>query len=240
MSKRLILALAALPLACATQGAPADFVMVAPADLSMPTVQFQDGALSGGILKDLGEAIAQRLGRRAAFLTVEVDGVAPALTQGRADGVCYVLPHWIDGDFHWTRPMIPDAELVVSNMAAPPIRALSDLRDIPVGTVITYRYPRVENVLGIHFLRQDAPSIGKALQKIMGGKVQYTLISEASLAYELRADPSLKLRADLVFSRFKAQCAFSRHARLPFKEIDRAVDSLIDDGSVERILARYR
>jgi hypothetical protein len=109
-----------------------------------------------------------------------------------------------------------------------------------VGTVSTYRYPRVESVLGSHFVRQDAPSTTKALHKIMDGKVQYSLIGEASLAYELRADPNLKLRADLVFARFKTQCAFSRNARVPFKEIDRAVDSLIDDGSVERILARYR
>lgn len=240
MLRQILCLLAALFLSQAARAASGELVMIAPIDLTMPLVQFRDGKLSGGILKDLGDALAQRLGRQANYLSVDVDGVTPTLTQGRADGICYVLPFWIDGDYQWSRPLIPDAELVVAREGAPPIRSLADLRDRPVGTVTGYRYPRVEQVLGKQFFRTESPNMDKNLHRLMAGEVQYTIMVQSSMAYLTRNDKTLRLRADLVFSTFKAQCAFSRKSAIPFQDISRALDALADDGSVERILARYR
>jgi polar amino acid transport system substrate-binding protein len=240
MLRRFLCALAILSVCRAALAAPGQLIMVAPTDLTMPLVQFRDGKLSGGILKDLGDALAQRLGRQASYLSVDVDGVTPTLTQGRADGICYVLPHWIDGDYQWTRPLIPDAEMVVAREGAPPIRSLADLRDRPVGTVTGYRYPRVEQVLGKQFFRTESPNMDQNLRRLMAGEVQYTILVQSAMAYLTRNDKTLRLRPDLVFATFKAQCAFSRKSRIPFQDISRAIDALADDGSVERILARYR
>ncbi|MES2115169.1 MAG: transporter substrate-binding domain-containing protein [Pseudomonadota bacterium] len=240
MLRRFLCILAILTVCRAALAAPGELVMIAPTDLTMPLVQFHDGQLSAGILKDLGDALAQRLGRRASYLNVDVDGVTPTLTEGRADGICYVLPHWIDGDYQWSRPLIPDAELVVARDGAPPIRSLADLRDRPIGTVTGYRYPRVEQVLGSRFFRTESPTMDKNLRRLMAGDVQYTILVQSSMAYLTRNDKTLRLRPDLVFSTYKAQCAFSRRSRIPFQDISRAIDALVDDGSVERILARYR
>jgi ABC-type amino acid transport substrate-binding protein len=240
MLRQLLCLLAALILFPAAQAAAGEIVMIAPTDLTMPLVQFRDGKLSGGILKDLGDALAQRLGRQASYLSVDVDGVTPTLTQGRADGICYVLPFWIDGDYQWSRPLIPDAELVVAREGAPPIRSLADLRDRPIGTVTGYRYPRVEQVLGKQFFRTESPNMDKNLRRLMAGEVQYTIMVQSTMAYLTRNDKTLRLRPDLVFSTFKAQCAFSRKSAIPFQDVNRALDALADDGSVERILARYR
>jgi len=234
-------AFAALLLSCAAARALAgDLVMLAPTDQTMPIVRFQDGRLAGGILKDVGDAIAQRLGRRAVYLNAGVLEVKPMLTAGRADAICYVIPLWIDGDYEWSTPLIPDAEMVVARAGAPAVHSLRDLRDRPVATVAGYRYQRVEQVLGKHFLRTDAETLDKSLQQVIDGQVQYTIIAENQLAYLQRNNPSLKVRPDLVFSAFKAQCAMSRKSQVPFAEFNRAIDSMLSDGSVDQILARYR
>jgi len=44
----------------------------------------------------------------------------------------------------------------------------------------------------------------------------------------------------LTLGRIDARCAFSRKARLPFGQVNQAIDDLLADGSVERILSRYR
>ncbi len=218
----------------------ADLVMLAPIDQTMPIVRFQDGRLTGGIVKDLGDAIAQRMGRRAVYLNADVPGVKPALSSGRADAMCYVMPFWIDGDYLWSSPLIPDAEMVVARPAAPVVRSLKDLRDKPVGTVSGYRYPRMEQVLGQRFKRVEADSIEKSLQLLTGGKTDYTIISESTLAYLQHIHPGQKLRVDLVFSSYKAPCALSRKSAVDAKEFNRAIDALLQDGSVDQILARYR
>lgn len=228
-----------LPLAsaCAAEG---ELRMIAPLNHVMPLARFHDHQLSGGILKDLGDAIARRMGRRAVYVSVAVDQVGPALTHGKADGLCYVRPFWIDGVFDWSRPVIPDAELVASTLDAPVIASLLDLRDRPVGTVAGYRYPRVEQVLGLRFQRRDSATMEESLHAMTAGSTRHTVLNRATLLYQQKHNKSLKLRADLVLASFSAQCAFSKRGKVAFGDVDRAINTLIDDGSVEAILASYR
>ncbi|NHZ32122.1 substrate-binding periplasmic protein [Massilia rubra] len=223
----------------ASAAAP-DLVMIAPLNQNMPLAQFQNNKLSGGILKDLGDAIGHRLGRGVVYVSVASEQVSDALAAGMADGICYVRPFWIDGQYDWSRPFIADAEVVASQQDAPPVRSLADLRDRPVGTVAGYRYPRVEQVLGLRFQRSESATMEENLRKLMAGKVLHTVIGQATLAYQMRTNHALKLRQDLVFASFKAQCAFSKKAGVPFGQVNQAINGLIDDGSVDAILARYR
>lgn len=224
----------------ASAAAGAQLVMIAPLNQAMPLAGFQGNELRGGIIKDLGDAIARRLGRGIAYVSVTGDQVSAALESGRADGICYVRPFWIDGHFDWSRPVLPDAEVVASQEGAPPVRSLADLRDRPVGTVAGYRYPRVEQVLGLRFQRSESVTMEENLRKLMAGKVRHTVIGKSTLAYQMRINKALTLRQDLVFASFKAQCAFSKKAKVPFDEVDQAINGLIEDGSVDKILARYR
>ncbi|RFP08045.1 MULTISPECIES: ABC transporter substrate-binding protein [unclassified Duganella] len=234
----------ALPLAAlsltAAHAAPGELVMLAPLDQTMPIVRFSNGALDGGILKDVGDALAQRLGLRAVYLSVDVAGVTPALSSGRADAMCYVMPVWIDGDYDWSTPLLPDTELVVAHADAPRLRSLKDLRDRPIGTVAGYRYPRLEQVLGRRFFRIDSASMDVNVQQMVAGKVQYTLAGENTLFYLQRIHPTLKLRPELVFASFKAQCAFSRKSQVPFTDANRVIDAMLKEGVIDQILARYR
>jgi ABC-type amino acid transport substrate-binding protein len=219
---------------------PGELVMLAPVDQAMPIARFQNGAVAGGIVKDFGDVLAQRLGRRAVYVNADVPEVTPMLSSGRADGMCYVLPFWIDGDYDWSAPLFPDAEMLAARSDMPHLRSLKDLRDKQVGTVAGYRYHRVEQVLGDRFRRVDAANMEANIQQMVSGKVPYTMISEATLNYQHRLNRGMKVRADLVFSAYKAQCAFSQKSQVPFTEISRAIDTLIKDGSIDQILARYR
>ncbi len=221
-------------------GAAGELVMLAPLDQTMPIVRFSNGALDGGILKDLGDALAQRLGLRPVYISVDVPGVTPALTSGRADAMCYVMPVWIDGDYDWSAPLLPDTELIVASADAPRLRSLNDLRDRPIGTVAGYRYPRLEKVLGRRFFRIDSASMDINVQQMVAGKVQYTLAGENTLFYLQRIHPKLKLRPELVFATFKAQCAFSRKSQVPFTDANRVIDAMLKEGVIDQILARYR
>ena len=231
-----------LPLCASTavHAAPGEYIMIAPLDQAMPIVRFENGILTGGILKDLGDAMARRLGRRAVYLSVDVPGVKHVLTSGRADGMCYVMPFWIDGDYNWSTPLLPDTEMVVARGDALHIGSLRALRNKPVGTVEGYRYPRIEQVLGKGFKRVDALTIEQNIQQILAGKTQYAVIGETTMSYLQRQYPALHLRPELVFINFKAQCAFSRKSQVPFEQVNSVIETMLKDGSVEQILARYR
>lgn len=224
---------------CASAQAQQEFVFIAATNNTMPLAQFDGRRLTGGILKDLGDAIADRLRRKVRFLDTPSKRVWDVLARGEADGVCYVMPEWAEGSFNWSKPLIPDGAAVIAHPSAPALHRLRDLANKPVGTVLGYHYPEVE-VLGNQFVRDDAPSMEHNLSKISAGRRQYAIVELTALAYRLRIAPSVKLRTDLVIANFKARCAFSKRSTVPFANIEQAIASLLNDGSIDKILGHYQ
>lgn len=241
MQLRSILAfLLALALCPAVFAAEPEIVFLAPTSSAMPMARFSDGRLEGGIIRDLGDAIAQRLGRQARYLVLPGKRVEAALQGGQADGVCNVLPGWITGELSWTRPLIPNAGVVVSHRDAPVIRNLGELAGQRVGTVLGYKYPALEPMLGKIFLRDDAVTMEHAFLKLEAGRNKHAFAERLELDYETRVNKVMALREDLVFESYKTACAFSRNSKVPFADIEQAIAALVGSGAVDAILARYR
>jgi ABC-type amino acid transport substrate-binding protein len=206
----------------------------------MPLSRFEQGTLSGGILKDLGDALAQRLGRSARYLSVPPKRVPLMLQNGEADAVCYILPAWVPGTYHWSSPLLPGSGVLVARAEAAPVKTLAQLAGKPVGTVAGYRYKNFEAALGARFMRDDAPFMINNWQKLQAGRMQYAIMERMTVDYLLRENPAAKVRVDLEFEPIKANCAFSLKSRVPFAEADKAINAMLADGSIERILAQYR
>jgi polar amino acid transport system substrate-binding protein len=224
----------------AATAAERELVMLAPSNHTMPFADYQNGELKAGILKDIGEALAQRMGYSVRFLLVPSKRSGIALSQGEADGLCFVRPHWIDGDFNWTRPAIPAAGVVAANSGAPVIQSLDALANERVGTVLGYRYPEVELLLGEKFKRDDAPSLLHTLNKLVAARSRYAIVDQMTTEYYMRRMPNAPLRIDYTVSKFKARCAFSLSSKINFPDVDRAIGAMADDGTIDAILARYR
>ena len=220
--------------------ASGQMVFIAPTNTAMPLGQFTDGQLSAGILRDLGIAIALQLGREARFVSMPSKRVGIALRNNEADALCYVLPQWIDGQFHWSRPLLPNAALLVAHPDAPPIHALRDLAGKKVGTVSGYRYPELDALLGKDFLRDDAPTTEHGFSKLAAGRTSYAIVGRSMLEYRQRTDKSFRVRVDHAFATITAQCALASGSTVRPAQFDKAIDTLIDSGAVERILSHYR
>jgi polar amino acid transport system substrate-binding protein len=233
----LLLALAACAAAHAAQD---EMVFIAPLNHAMPLAQFKDGRLNNGILMELGIAIAHRVGRTARFVSVPSKRVSMVLARGEADAVCYVLPHWIDGDFRWSRPLIPNAMLLVAHARAPVIHSVAELAGIKIGTVAGYRYPEIEAVLGAQFVRDDAPTSELTVSKLIARRTNYAIIGQSMFDYQRRYDKSFDARGDLVVANVHTQCAFSTLSKIPFAQVDKAINALADQGGMEDILSHYR
>lgn len=226
--------------AVSAQAEPASITFIAPANESMPLAHIENGTLTGGIIKDLGDAIAARMGLQARYHTLPGARVGQGLSLGLADSLCYALPHWLDGDFLWSQPIIDDAEMIVARADTPRINHMTDLADQKTGTVIAYHYPAVSEPLHNHFRRDDSETMELNIKKILAGRLKYAIVEKLPFEYALRQSPSSLLRTDLVFSRFKAMCAFSRRSPLAFSDFNAAIDGLLADGTIEQILSAYR
>jgi len=151
---------------------------IAPENLAMPLAAFEGGKLTGGIIKDLGEAIAERMGRKAVFTTIPSKRAQQVLAAGGADGLCYISKLWAGGTFNWTSPMILDATVLAARPDAPVITDFKELADQPIAITLGYHYAAVEQALGSHLVRDEAPSVDLDLEKLARGRVRYPLVNK--------------------------------------------------------------
>lgn len=201
----------------------------------------QGERLSGGIHFDLGHAIARAMGRSPEFLVLPRKRVTAALIEGHADVMCAYQPGWLPGDFAWSVPFLPSAEVIaVSNRVERPDR-LGALKGQKIGTVLGFTYPGVEKAIGGTFVRDDAPNAESNLRKIAMGRFNYALFNKLYLDYKLNdRDLASHLHPYIVVYPYKSQCAVSKRGTVSVSALNRALQLLAKGGDVQRILDAYR
>ncbi|MES2324943.1 MAG: transporter substrate-binding domain-containing protein [Pseudomonadota bacterium] len=237
---RTLISLSSFLILSTAQAAPPVMTLLAPANHTMPFANFQNGEMVGGFLKDFGDVLAKRIGYTARFHTVPGKRVALALIQGEADGVCFVAHNWIDGDFKWTRPIIPATGVIVAHTSAPVINAIRDLANERLGTVLGYRYPELEVALGTAMLRDDAPSVQHSIAKLGASRSRYAVVDGITIAYHMKLHPQAPMRVDFVYLKYKASCAFALTSPVKLADVDRALAAMANDGTIEALFDKYR
>lgn len=210
--------------------------------IEMPQALFKDGQAMDGLQVQLAQEIGRRLGRSVSFHLVPRRRVAQMLAEGHeADLICNYLPAWLPGPLQWSRPYLDDADLLVTAARRPALARLADAAGQPIGTVSGFLYPEVEAALGAGFLRDDAPNAAATLRKLALGRVDHALVGRVTFDYLMRrGDVPVELHPPLVMARFKTACALSPRSGVRLAQLDAALAAMQADGSLTRLLDRYR
>lgn len=232
----------------ATPCSSANIVFAVSTGSAMPMTQF--GAvvgpdqLTGGLLKDFGDALARELGMRAHYLTLPRKRVEAALLEGRADLLCDLRPEWVDSKgWMWSETVFSNHMIVASRIDTPPLARLQDLAGQRVGTVLGYRYPEVERQLGrAAFSRDDAVSDDVTTNKLLGGRFRFMMSNALYYNYQRKVHPGGAQLNPAVFTvrPFDTYCALPPNGRLDIVQVNRAILALRRRGDMQRIGDRYR
>lgn len=233
--------LCAVGSAMAQSTPPRPLVMLVETSALMPQARIQGDRVVEGLHLDLGQALARRLGRDLVARPVPRKRLAEALQRGEGDLLCDYQSDWLPGAFAWSRPFLPDQALLITAASVPAPATLSALAGQPVGTVRGYVYPEMADTLRAGFMRNDAPDAVTNLQKLALGRVQHALTGRRVLEYQQRiGNFKLALHPPLVVSEVLAQCALSPSSPVNLTALNAAIQGLITDGELQRLLARYR
>ncbi|MRX09432.1 transporter substrate-binding domain-containing protein [Pseudoduganella sp. FT25W] len=218
---------------------PPPLVVAVDTGTEMPMAAFRDNHLVDGFHKQLGEALAARLGREASFLLLPRKRIAMAMEAGQADVICLYLPSWLPGKFEWSKGFFPVAEVLVTDTSIPQPHKLQDIAGQPVATVLGYYYPELEK-LGSGFVRDDGHSSSGNLRKMAAGRLHHAITQQSTLDYYLKVGEKLSLYPPFVIKSYKARCAVSPQGRVRLDEVNKAIDLLVKDGSVSKIISTYQ
>ncbi|XHS79948.1 substrate-binding periplasmic protein [Burkholderiaceae bacterium UC74_6] len=206
----------------------------------MPWAQMVQDRLVDGLQRDLGLALAEQMGRKAAFVVLPRKRLALALIGGDADLACALTPAWLPGPFDWSAPFIDNADVLLSSIRVQRPRKLQDLADVRIGTINGFAYPELEQALGPSFLRDDAPSAGNNLQKLEHGRIQHAVANQRYANYlRHRGLLTAPLHPPLLVGRQTMACAVSRQGQIKTAQVDAAIARLQASGQLRRLLERY-
>lgn len=211
---------------------------------AMPMTEFRDDKLTGGLLKDFGDALARELGLTPFYLNLPRKRVEQALSDGQADLLCDLRPEWLDGKaWDWSDTVFSNKMIVASRGDTPPLTTLAQLSGQRIGTILGYRYPEMESQLdGRQFRRDDAVSDDLNTSKLLNRRFDYIVSNSLYYDYQRKVHPKgARLNpAVLTVRPFDTYCALPATSRIGLAKINRAILAIRKRGEMELIYARYQ
>jgi polar amino acid transport system substrate-binding protein len=235
--------LLSLILLCARVCWAQELVFAISTGSAMPMTEFSDQRLSGGLLKDFGDALAERLQLTARYVLVPRKRVEWTLRTGKADIVCDLRPEWLDGrDYRWSSAIFTNNMIVATRIDTPAVQSLRDLRGARLGTILGYRYPEIDAAIGKGYMRDEALSDDANLSKLVLHRFDYLLTNSLHFDYARSVHPARQQLnpSSLKISSFDTYCAIRQDSKLPIERLNSAIAAMHRQGAIERIMAHYR
>ena len=215
-------------------------VMLVDTGTEMPMADIRGGEVVGGIHKDLAEALAQKMGRTAVTLAMPRKRISMALESGQGDVLCMYLPEWLQGRFGWTQAFMPQTETVITSRTVAQPQSLLDLWGQPIGTVLGFQYPEMEKAMGTGFVRADAHSNQANLRKLAAGRLRHVATIKSFYDYQLHRGEKVNVHEPLAVRSYYTRCAVSEKGRVALAEVDAAINQLVREGAINKILSNYQ
>jgi ABC-type amino acid transport substrate-binding protein len=213
-----------------------------------PPFAYQEGTgIAGGIIKDFGDALAQRLDKQPHYLKLPVPRTEQYLVDGTLDVNCITSRAWkkTPDSYHWSPTLFEDADrLLIRKDSGFEINDFKDLEGKLLGVYNGYVYhPTIMNMIEsgkVKTVKVNSVEKGILLLKLqrLDALIDFGII----LRYQLKtADEKGELRlANLIADEYELSCAYSKKLSIPRAEFDTAISELIDKGLVSEILRKYR
>lgn len=204
------------------------------------------GKVSGGLLKSLGDRIAEKLGTSAEHSIWSRRRTESAVLAGEADIACYLSPIWSDEarDGLWTIPVLPQIERVVAVHGRHlPSQVPQDFKGLRVAIMLGYHYRSIQ---GLFDAREAQPvedtRVENLFRLVLTDRADVLITSEAEIEGQFRQFPSQRERFDVskqAFTTVDTQCLVSPKSPWSLAQINVALKSLAASGEIGRLAARY-
>ncbi|WP_374028300.1 substrate-binding periplasmic protein [Bdellovibrio bacteriovorus] len=197
--------------------------------------------LEGGLLKDLGLALFKELNLDPTWILLPKSRVASNLNSGNVHLVCHLNEVWqpaIRDTVSWSHELYRSSNLIVY-IGGKPIHKAKDLYGKRVGGVLNFIYQYMDDYFkkGL-ILREDGPNNESNIQKLLNGRIDYIIMSNLEFEYYKKIYSSLE-SADLGMDEVITKCALSPKAPVSLEELNRAIDTIRKNGTLEKILKSY-
>lgn len=210
-----------------------------------PYAQFREGSLVGGISHDIIQALAETLGLGVQIQVLPRTRIDAAVAAGEIDLRCHISSDWLRGNkdaYAWGPPLFELATVLSGHESTAPVYTLDQLnRGQSIGTVLGFVYPGLEERFADGRLRRDDTfAVDRNLQKLKFNRSPYVVADTRELEWHQRNNPGHQFAAwRLPITRTDYRCAVPRNGRFEAGPLLQALERLLAEGQINRILKAH-
>ncbi|UZE08071.1 substrate-binding periplasmic protein [Pseudomonas corrugata] len=211
---------------------------------AMPMVQIEQGRPTQGILPDVMNSLATRVGMPAEFHVLSRARLDGAMERDEVDIRCYVSQDWVKdkgGDYLWSVPLFFQRDLLVGTASAPAKVAPATLGQQFIGTVLGYTYPTLQPLFDSgHLRRDDARSQEQVLAKLLAGRYRYGVSNQWALDwFNQRHTADRQLQGVTILQEQQLGCYLRNDPKIPVQRILRTLQDMKASGEIDAIIQLY-
>jgi polar amino acid transport system substrate-binding protein len=210
-------------------------------------IQDGNGTVSGGLLVDLGQALARELQTKLQVHPLSRRRLDAAVQKGQVDLVCYWSPRWTEqaDKVQWTIESLAQIERFVTHQGQMPTKlTLEQLEGKRIATQLGYHYPSLQAWFDSGKLqRKDEARIVLMFKALDLGLADALVASEAEIEGYFYTQPDARARFETspyLFSKVATQCALSRKSPHTLAQVNKALTTIIKSGELARLTSAYK
>jgi len=207
----------------------------------MPYAESIDHELAPGFIRDLGEAVGQRLGVEVRFVETPDKRAEPALAQGAIHLLCINNPQWMKAPekLHWSPSLFEEEDALAQRADAPPLENLAQLHDVRIGTSLGYVYPAplMQAFAEGRVKRADVRDLDTRLHMLEAGRLDALIEMRRPLEFLLAQHRKLPVAINRSnVQRYSIFCSYGPALPLSAERMDAVLQAMVNDGSIQRLL----
>jgi len=212
-----------------------------------PFAIINQGQLSGGLFKDMGDALARHAGLEVSYRQVPTKRASSLLMSGEVNSLCMTHPDWIEdhNQLFWSQIIAHDYDHVMSlKRRQLSINAYKDLHGLTIGTMTGYIYfPRLmQRFTQGTVARRDYNSLQSLYSSLLANRLDGAVDSLISINYRKKTQAKYQQLqvSNLVVYQYDLYCAFNVSLLGVRKKIEHGVQLMLDEGEFKQIINRYK
>ncbi|NDV27873.1 ABC transporter substrate-binding protein [Desulfovibrio sp. JC010] len=233
-------------LLCMAQPCAADTLRVMLHTGSFPPYFFAEGDSRTGTIKDIFSVLARETGDSIEYVRVPFNRALLKFEAGQIDIEPMTNPAWrrnskVPGIY--SIPYTVSRETVLFNSSSYfPFHGPEDFWGKTVGVVRGYRYPEFDSYFADgRIIDHRLENEGKIIQLLLAGRLDQGLINLDFANYRIKKDKlGSQLKAGGPFSVLDIMIRFHPSKKNVLPRFNKAIEKLLNDGTIKRIYDQYR
>jgi polar amino acid transport system substrate-binding protein len=215
--------------------------VIVPSTLPPPLLVSDDDQPAKGIVPDYLQLIAKELDRELSIVFLPKNRIDEYMSSSGYDINCYTNPTWVPHQekFFWSIPLFSKKEVILGKKPMP--KNLSGFEGKTIGTVLGYRYPKLDPYFeNKKMIREDAPDEEANIKKFLKGRIGFLVMDEIYLNQAAKTHTGLLQNTEIFIEQeYPIQCSLNKKSSVSLQKLNKAIETIKSSGVLDNIFKKY-